>query len=340
MADEAKPKARKAKSIPKGHINFTTFLHKILKQVHPDTGITGMAMSELNAVIFYVGRIIADKAEYVARQNGKMSVSSREIQTAVRLVLPNKLALHAVSEGTKAVTKYNSSHESGDTKAQRAGLQLPPSRAERYFRSESKDQKFLGESKMRVGSGAPVYLAAVLEYLGAEILDLAGNAARDSNRQRIIPRHLMLVTKNDEELSKLMDQNKISLTAVGVLPNINAALLPEKKKPRKKSQKQPGAPRKFRPGTVALREIRKYQKKSGCLLFAKEPFRRLIREVAQDFKTDLRFSAQSMTLIQLYIESYLVGLLEDANLMAIHSNRTTVSPKDIQLARRVRGDRS
>uniref|UniRef100_A0A8B9IRD3 H3.3 histone A n=1 Tax=Amazona collaria TaxID=241587 RepID=A0A8B9IRD3_9PSIT len=94
-----------------------------------------------------------------------------------------------------------------------------------------------------------------------------------------------------------------------------------------------------RPGTVALREIRRYQK-STELLIRKLPFQRLVREIAQDFKTDLRFQSAAIGALQEASEAYLVGLFEDTNLCAIHAKRVTIMPKDIQLARRIRGERA
>ncbi|CAD6337862.1 unnamed protein product [Miscanthus lutarioriparius] len=94
-------------------------------------------------------------------------------------------------------------------------------------------------------------------------------------------------------------------------------------------------PHRYRPGTVALREIRKYQK-STELLIRKLPFQRLVREIAQDFKTDLRFQSHAVLALQEAAEAYLVGLFEDTNLCAIHAKRVTIMPKDIQLARRIR----
>ncbi|NXY59019.1 H3C protein, partial [Callaeas wilsoni] len=89
------------------------------------------------------------------------------------------------------------------------------------------------------------------------------------------------------------------------------------------------------PGTVALREIRRYQK-STELLIRKLPFQRLVREIAQDFKTDLRFQSAAIGALQ----AYLVGLFEDTSLCAIHAKRVPIMPKDIQLARRIRGERA
>ncbi|KAI4519238.1 histone H3 [Schizophyllum commune Loenen D] len=98
-------------------------------------------------------------------------------------------------------------------------------------------------------------------------------------------------------------------------------------------------PHRFRPGTVALREIRRYQK-STELLIRKLPFQRLVREIAQDFKTDLRFQSSAVMALQEAAEAYLVSLFEDTNLAAIHAKRVTIQPKDLALARRLRGERS
>ena len=97
-------------------------------------------------------------------------------------------------------------------------------------------------------------------------------------------------------------------------------------------------PHRYRPGTVALREIRRYHK-STELLIRKLPFQRLVREIAQDFKTDLRFQSSAVLALQEAAEAYLTGLFEDTNLAAIHAKRVTIMPKDMQLARRIRGDR-
>ena len=84
-------------------------------------------------------------------------------------------------------------------------------------------------------------------------------------------------------------------------------------------------PHRYRPGTVALREIRKYQK-STDLLIRKLPFQRLVREIAQDFKSDLRFQGSAVLALQEAAEAYLVGLFEDTNLCAIHAKRVTIMP--------------
>jgi histone H3 len=98
-------------------------------------------------------------------------------------------------------------------------------------------------------------------------------------------------------------------------------------------------PHRYRPGTVALREIRRYQKTTD-LLIRKLPFQRLAREITQDFKNDCKFQSTTILAMQESAEAYLVGLFEDTNLCAIHAKRVTIMPKDIQLARRIRGERA
>ena len=115
--------------------------------------------------------------------------------------------------------------EKSVSRSSKAGLQFPVGRIHSQLRA--------GRYARRVGAGAPVYLAAVLEYLAAEILELAGNAARDNKKARIIPRHIQLAIKNDDELNKLLAG--VTVASGGVLPHINHALLPLKAK-KKSSQ--------------------------------------------------------------------------------------------------------
>ena len=109
------------------------------------------------------------------------------------------------------------------------------------------------------------------------------------------------------------------------------------------ARKSTGAVKKksyrFRPGTVALREIRRYQKSTELLIIPKRPFQRLVRQIVQELnKTDLRFQTFAIMALQEASEAYLESLFEDTSLCAIHSNRVTIFPKDLQLARRIRGD--
>jgi histone H2A len=123
------------------------------------------------------------------------------------------------SAGGKGKTAGRGKGTKHQSKTSRAQLQFPVGRIGRFLKK--------GRYAPRVGSGAPVYLAAVLEYLTAEILELAGNAARDNKKSRIIPRHIQLAVRNDEELNKLL--GTVTIASGGVLPNIHSVLLPKTK---------------------------------------------------------------------------------------------------------------
>jgi len=413
---------------------WDTYLKKLLKQVHPNTGFSTLGKRVTCDIICHLSDKLCAVATMLTMHSGKQTVSSREVQTAVRLTFPGELAKHAVSQGVKSVTKFTSSDPTGN-RTEMAGLQFSVGRAERELR------KHVG--KLRVGAGAPVYLAGVLEYIGAEFLELSGNAARDDKRGRITPRHIYLATYNDEELAKLLSD--VVITEGGVLPHIHRFHL-VKKGGRGKGGKGLGKkgaagtrkvlrdniqgitknalqrlaykagvkmmgglcyeelrgvmkvflenrlrdiitvtehnrrktvtrgdlvtsakgnailnyknvtnsklvggaksapaqggiqkPHRYHPGTVALRNIRRQQKNVKYLI-QRAPFQRLVREIGQDYKTDLRFDPLFMDALQTLTEAYMVSLLKDVNLVAIHAHKTTIQPRDIQIARRIRGE--
>ncbi|KAJ0169108.1 hypothetical protein K1T71_014542 [Dendrolimus kikuchii] len=216
-------KTDKRKKKHKRKESYAIYIYKVLKQVHPDTGISSKAMSIMNSFVNDIFERIAAEASRLAHYNKRSTITSREVQTSQCLL-------------QMARTKQT--------------------------------------ARKSTGGKAPRK-------------QLATKAARKS------------------------------APATGGVKK----------------------PHRYRPGTVALREIRRYQK-STELLIRKLPFQRLVREIAQDFKTDLRFQSSAVMALQEASEAYLVGLFEDTNLCAIHAKRVTIMPKDIQLARRIRGERA
>ena len=112
------------------------------------------------------------------------------------------------------------SKKKSTSRSAKAGLQFPVGRVHRHLKA--------GRYASRIGAGAPVYLAAVLEYMAAEVLELAGNACRDNKKKRVTPRHLVLAIRNDEELNKFL--GGVTVASGGVLPNIHSVLLPKLKR--------------------------------------------------------------------------------------------------------------
>ena len=310
-------------------------------------------------------------------------IDARMIETAMRLVLPGELAKHAASEGTKAVRNYFMNSRKGPTIAAKAGLQLDPITVAALAHT-------LCGSNFSVGTA--VYLAATLEYLDAEILELAGNAARDNWMSHITPRHLLLAVRNDEELNTMLSSGTIARG--GVLPCIYAKLLPRRlpfgdddspgvlrcgawprgypiqegahqspdrdgasvwtqAMPQSRLARLVHARAECDAHKLAVYMIRQQAQPVGCLLkrirkeqvrtdliFPHYAFAAFVAEIGQDFKTDLRYTPEALGAIQAATESYLIGLFEDANLEAIHAKRCHIQPKDIQIARRIRGERS
>lgn len=198
--------------------DFSNHIRKVLKQVHPDTGINSHAMININNMMHHVADKLIKRLDTL--KGNRSVLNSRDVQYSVRMEIPAELGRHAVSELNKAVTRYTST-ESGDrnnrvTRTQRAGLVFPPALVENILRDKM--------SYNRLGATAPVAMAGVLEYLAAEILELSGNSARDNNRTRITPRDVMLGIRNDGELDRLFD----GVTNGGVLQNIHSVLLPRK----------------------------------------------------------------------------------------------------------------
>jgi histone H2A len=328
----------------KDYTKFSNYIYKVLKQVHPDTRITNYSLEQMNQFVIVIARGIIHEGKKVLVLTDKETMTSREIQYAVRSLIPGELAKHAVSEGVKAVTKYNASvTEDGGSnlgsgkntrgkslphsRSHRSGLTFPVARFETLIRKETDG---------RVGVGAPVYLAAVCEYLVAEVLELAGNAARDNNFVTIKTRHIAMAILNDNELDKLCGNFRIEFAKAGVMPKIHDVLIPEGKPKKKvKKEKHPDEvagihkPHRFRPGTVALRNIRKYQKSTG-LLMQKLPFKRLVKAVCYGIYDDVKFKDRVIEGIQSFIETRVVDILSEAQIRAIDAQRQSVSGLDIE----------
>ena len=340
------PKIEK-KNKKKNFKNFDTYIKRVLKSVHPDAQITKFALDQLNDFAIVITKEICKTSVDRLIISNKETVTSREIQHSIRAILPGELCKHAVSEGTKAVTKYDArkcekeiNKDKKKTsiptrKCSIAGVIMPIPRFEKYFRHYF----------TRIGEGGPIYCAAVVEYLLAEILELAGNATRDNRAIKIKSRHIFLAIENDEELHGLCNSLNIEFAKGGVLASIHEALIPfhddngkivKKKKPKKEKKiiiqgvNDHGIrkPHRFLPGTVALRSIRKYQRTQE-LLTQKLPFERFVRKTAKEYHEDFRFSEGVLEQFQGFIELRIVKLFAEAQKIALLSKKISVEAKDI-----------
>jgi histone H3/H4 len=321
--------------------SFALYIRTVMKQVHPDAAITSNATEQLNSIINYVGGDIGKLARRLANAKKAVIATQREIFSAVKLYLPGELAMHGISEGTKAVVKFNNVQgNASGSHAERAGIVFAPARVARLL-------KVTGG---KFGKDGYIFLAAVLEYLAAEILELAGNLAREDKRHRVTIRDIQLTIHSDHELASMVHSHRIKLQGGGVLQDIHPSveykkIIQNAEDGTVKKVKRSGYTRKdgvirYKPGVAALKGIKNAQKQSECFVIPRLPFDRLVRHISKEFfKDDLSFSEAAMKAIHLNAEQYLVGLLYDSNLVAINANRTTVKPKDVQTVRRIRSDR-
>ena len=202
-------------------------IYKVLKQVlkQKETEISSQAMKSLVGITGGLAEKIAQQAVDLCHASNKKTLTSAAVQSAVRLCFPGELAKHGVSEGAKAVVKsIGGVREKGDSQTKRAGLQLSVGRARRILKAFHSGH---------IGRSAPVYLAAVVEYIVTEVMEISAEAMEQTKRKgvkhgRITNRHLDLAVRNDEELDRLFKH--VTFASGGVLPNIHAALLPKKGK--------------------------------------------------------------------------------------------------------------
>ncbi|EDW66612.2 uncharacterized protein Dvir_GJ16344 [Drosophila virilis] len=214
---------------------------------------------------------------------------------------------------------------------------LPFQRLVREIAQDFKtDLRFQSSAVMALQEASEAYLVGLFEDTNL--------CAIHAKRVTIMPKDIQLARRIRGERASWNCERKMARTKQTARKSTGGKA-PRKQLATKAARKSAPAtggvkkPHRYRPGTVALREIRRYQK-STELLIRKLPFQRLVREIAQDFKTDLRFQSSAVMALQEASEAYLVGLFEDTNLCAIHAKRVTIMPKDIQLARRIRGERA
>ena len=406
----------------KQHLLFDTYIRKILKKMYPEIKIKKDTLSQINAFVNLLGTKIMEKANNLVVNVSQNTISSRTIQSAVKIIFSGELAKHAVSEGVKVVGKYiyyisqdygkhNKSNNKSKVRHNRtdmAGIYLSISRIEHLIRNNATGKK-------RVSGTAAVYFAAVLDYIVSEIIELACKTTIKHNKKTITARYLYLSLRTDYELSKLIFDDFTILGGgfsesakepdhIKINKRYSNTDKPNKNNKYKKILRDniygitdPGLTRLMRRGGIktqcglifeesrnilmvwlkkliknvimfseysrrktimpediweslptkmyssdptkfsnnkgiksAKKDVAFYQKTSGLLL-QKLPFERLVREVSQEYRADLRITEKSLIIIQNAAEQYLVNLYNNAKLISENANRKRVTHKDLQL---------
>lgn len=294
----------------KKHRYFDVYILKALKQVSKNE-ITLNARTQLNNVLIIISKIIADKALKLVEYTKKKTLSVKELENVVSILFSGELQKVMLEEGQKAIEKFNNKEENEDKGTSRqfkAGILFPASVCEKFLR------KF-GSSNMMITSESPVYLASILEYFTAELLDLSSGIANSNNRVRITVRDFEIAVRTDSEFNKFFNTWNISFLGGGVIPFINPALLVKKRKG----------------GDTHLKQIKKYQTQGDCLIISKHPFEVIIRKLFENYNKDVKISKDLFLILQYYIEDEIVKLLQKANNLAIYAGRIKLIPSDIEM---------
>jgi histone H2A len=260
----------------------------------------------------------------------KKTISLKEVENALKLSLSGKLLVNSLNVGNKSLENLASNGTNVNVNSSRqlkAGIIFPPSIVEKFLRC-------FGTSKIMVSGNSPIFLASVLEYICYEILDLSVGLCSEGKHIRITIRDLELSVRNDTELNYLFCKNNISFLGGGVVPFIHSSLLNKTKIKKKKTTKkeQTTSHHRFRYGTLAIKNIKKQQKISNSLVLSKSPFEKLVRNIFKINQSEnQKISKEVFTILQYFIEQYIVNILKNSNFLAIHSGRVKVIPSDILL---------
>jgi len=302
--------------------NFRRYISQITKKNFPDNSLSSSVLDELSLFIRHFAQELARTSRSLSK---KSTITDSDIKSSVAIFLTGELKKEAIIKGTISVENFSKSKDEkkSGTKAEKAGLVFPPSRFEKIIRAEV---GFEG----RVGENASVFLAGVCEYITFEILEIAGNITKDNNQSRIKLRYLMFAIENDEEISKLVKKLNVKFQGFGVVPGIDTRITERKKTNKKRTSNN----------NVSLKNIRQLQKQSECLMIPKGPFKKMIKNISSEHIDDndknIRVSSDCSILLQYYIEARIVELLQNANMIALHSNRLRVTPDDIDLVRKIK----
>ena len=299
---------------------FETYISKILKQITTSNGITANAKQQLNSFLCSFIKEVVRIVHELTVLSKKKTISVKEIENALNILLFGELLKVAKEEGNKACDNFSSQENKGSRQT-KANIIFPPSIVEKFLRN-------FGYSKFMVASLSPVYLAAVLEYLTFDILDNSVNITKNSKHMRVTVRDMELAVRNDDELNKLFNKLNTTFLGGGVVPYIHSSLMT-----RKNKKKQPKKDtHRYRYGTMALKNIKKQQKNSDSLILSKSPFEKMVREHLKKYLSDnVKVSKEVFLVLQHFIEQYIINKLYHSNYLTIHANRVKLLPIDIEL---------
>uniref|UniRef100_A0A6C0KE55 Core Histone H2A/H2B/H3 domain-containing protein n=1 Tax=viral metagenome TaxID=1070528 RepID=A0A6C0KE55_9ZZZZ len=288
--------------------HFEHHIRKILKEISSDRDITQIAKTQLNDLAVITCKLIKQKVLVVLQSNKKRTITNVEIEAAIHLLFTGQLEQRLIEEGKKCVQQYIDNTKTKELKGQsrntKAEILIPPSILERMLRSDS-FQMF------QMGFSAPIFLAGVIEYFIAQVLQLS---VLTSKTVRITVQDLEHGIKSDREIKRYMIDQNIYLFEAGIVPFIHPGIRQLTGRNDKKSVKL----------MAKLQE-------SNSSIFPKRFFEKLCKHFVMLLYPDIRFQKGCFVYLQDYIEKWIVGILQHTNILTLYSKKSRVTATDIEM---------
>jgi histone H3/H4 len=299
---------------PRKHHFFEHHIRKVLLQVCPDRNITHQARTQLNELLIITCKIIINKTENILCYTKKNTINERDLESAIKLIFIGQLAHKSIEEGKKCLNNYLLNKEVKGSKNVKADILIPPSILEKFMRNSTIH---------RVSQGSPIFLAGVIEYFLAQILDLANNAPnlsshlnKNNGGVRITIFDLEYGVRTDQEINNFFSNNNINFFEAGIVPFIHPNL----------KLKDGGNDLK------SLKSISKIQEDTASLyVFPKSVFENKIKNYISLIYPEIRFQKNCLSLLHNHIEKSIIDLLKNSNNITLYSGRNKVTSNDIEL---------
>ena len=304
---------------------FSNYISLVLKNICEKSGITKDAKTQLNSCLIILATNISNNSQQITINNKKKTISVNEIKTSLKLVLIGDLYDKSLEEGEKAIYKYTiNKKKAKSSRQQKAGIIFPAALCEKFLRD-------FGNSKLMITKNSPVFLAAILEYICAQILECVRDNICNLKRIRFKLSDIDYAIKNDKELGYLFNKYNIEFMKGSIMPFIHPELQKKKKNIADKTKSK--TKRRFKSGTVALREIKKQQKSGYELAICHRPFNVFIKNIFNKLeKKEIKIAKNVYFILQYILEKEMIELLFKANLISIHCGRVKLCDSDIILA--------
>ncbi len=343
MSRRKRPTQKAAKKLPPKEVtkvtkkrptnSYSTGIKKLKGEFGDGIRLSSDFLHQTDSFTQVLAKNLSSCARRICVANKKKTITDSEICLAVNLYFPAIMIDGTIDAIETAIAKSKEAKKDNGPQRREvvAGLVFPVSLTEKFLRQ-------FGAFKWNVGNNAPTALTAALEHVMHQIFEISIRKSKEDKKATLCSRHMFLAVYSDEGLRQLIRGFKIEFMAVGVKPFIQPKLL-EKKAKKKRPRKKSGGGKKshkFLPGTVALREIRKYQggrKDATKLLIQSLPFNRMIRQLAGEMGDgDIHFGSGSLVSIQHFTEQKVTELITTSVGLALHAKREGVKEQDVQMA--------